>query len=301
MIQVAVTDDDVSVDQSDILLKLHEFHQQFEIPVSYFIVPFQNNTEKSISQDTTLQKALDVIRNDGSEAHPHSHRHHPFEWGYPEISGAMEFSNGLCKAFADHRFAVEEYQSKDRMFARMGEVVSEWEAFSGEKPRGFRPGWGSFSSNLYAALAEFNYEWSSTRFASRSSWHRCMGHPSEDVINERVGLMPYMQNGLVEYPILGDFGFHANNDAQEGLINLFKQQFQACIDVGAPCVLCHHPHGLEAVNNDPGSGYAIYTEIFQWLQDRGDVEFVTMSQLHNDWQAKALPEPALVFPEDYNY
>ena len=72
MIQVAITDDDITVGQSAELLKLHEFHQQFEIPVSYFIIPFPSGSEQSISQDATLQKTLDLIRDGGSEAHPHS-------------------------------------------------------------------------------------------------------------------------------------------------------------------------------------------------------------------------------------
>jgi len=290
MIQVAISDDDITVGKAGKLLELHRFHEQFGIPVSYFIIPFPRTEELSISQDTDLQRALDTIRADGSEAHPHSHRHHPFEWGYPEIIGAMEFSEGLCKAFADHRFSIELYHDKDRMLQRMVEVVEEWKKFSGEESVGFRPGWGSFSCTFYEVLKECGYKWSSTRFASRASWHRSKGYPSEDVINPHVGLNPYLQNGLIEFPILGDFGFHAKRSDGPELVALFKKQFWECLEANAPAVICHHPHGLDSDDVDPGSGYEIYSEIFEWLIARGDVEFVTMSKLYDTWKDKDLSE-----------
>ena len=36
-IAVAVTDDDITVGQAQILLKLQDFHDRFQIPVTYFI------------------------------------------------------------------------------------------------------------------------------------------------------------------------------------------------------------------------------------------------------------------------
>lgn len=300
-IAVAVTDDDITVAQSEILLKLQEFHDRFQIPVTYFIVPFPRGAPLSISGDPALCDALRVVQERGSEACAHSYQHNLFEWGYPEIAGAMSFSPPACEAFADARFAIERYHQKECMRERLRRAREEWHKATGCVQKGFRSGWGSFSGTLYELLSEEGFEWSSLRFASRTSWLWCMeGQNSTslcpDSINPAVGLLPFRQNGVIEFPVLGDFGFHTYCSRRAQLVELFKRQFMACVQQGAPCVLCHHPHGLEANDTDPNSGYDIYTEIFTWLKESGLARFVTMSALYSEWKDKAQSPPEQPMP-----
>jgi len=296
-IPVAITSDDISSGLADMLQKLHAFHQPYKIPVTYFIVPCPPN-RPGISQDPALLDAMRACNADGSEMVLHSYEHNLFEWGYPEIVSAMEFSTPACEAFADARFAIEQYHRKDAMQERLKRAAAEWTAATGKAPEGFRSGWGSFSGTLYEVLAEAGFRWTSLRFASRTSWKRCRQGQGGDpdypaVINEAIGLTPYRQNGMVEYPILGDFGFNPPPERMPDLVELFKTQFAQCASKGVPCVVCHHHHGLES--GGKGTGYEIYRVIFEWLKGQ-PVHFVTMSELHTEWQDRAIEQPVVPMP-----
>lgn len=300
-IAVAVTNDDTAAGDAAELRKVHAFQQRFGVPCSYFVIPFNRETGAGISSDPALLDAIREVCAAGSEVHPHSYTHNLFEWGYPEIVSAMEFSREACEAFADSRFAIEAYQAKEAMQRRLSRVVEEWQRAVQEPPRGFRSGWGSFSGTLYEVLCEQGFRWASVRFASRTPWLWCKRGEEDEVypesINDAVGLRPFRQNGIVEFPILGDYGFHTFRSRKESLVELFKRQFAACVDAAAPCVLVHHPHGLDAQDADPESGYEIYGEIFSWLAESGLARFVTMSRLYEEWRDKAMPAPLQVMPE----
>ena len=138
---------------------MQDFHDRFQIPVTYFIVPFPRGAPSSISGDAALCDAIRNVQARGSEACGHSYEHNLFEWGYPEIAGAMSLSQPACEAFADARFAIERYHQKDRMRERLRRAREEWHKATGCVQKGFRAGWGSFSGTLYELLTEEGVEW----------------------------------------------------------------------------------------------------------------------------------------------
>jgi peptidoglycan/xylan/chitin deacetylase (PgdA/CDA1 family) len=296
-----VTNDDLMAGKSADLLRVKDFHDRLRIPVSYFVVPFNRQTGQRISQDAELLDAMQAACAAGSEFHPHSYKHNLFEWGYPEIVAAMEISREACEAFADARFAIDDYNRKDRMRERMKRVAEEWHRATGQVPRGFRSGWGSFSRTLYEVLTEEGFKWTSLRFASRTPWMWCKdpetAPPYPERINPAVGLVPFRQEGVIEFPLLGDFGFHTRRANKPRLVELFKRQFGQCAEAGAPCVLCHHPHALAAANADANSGYEIYADIFAWLRENRAARFVTMSELYEEWKHRAVSPQPQTFPQ----
>jgi hypothetical protein len=301
-IDVAVTSDDIGVGLSDELLKVQAFHDEFDIPVTHFIVPFSLETDLGITTDPTLLDAMKSVEDRGSETQLHAYRHNLFEWGYPEIVSAMDLSEEACEQFADSRFAIEAYHQKDAMRERLGLAMDEWERATGRRPTGFRSGWGSFSGTLYELLNEQGFRWSSVRFASRTGWkwsaEECESANSyPETINEAVGLTPFRQGDLVEFPILGDFGFHARRSQADRLIGLFKRQFAICQERNAPCVMVHHFHGLSAGGDNADSGYDIYREIFTWLKETQNVRFVTMDALCEAWKDRTITKPPQRMPQ----
>lgn len=296
-IPVIWTNDDISFGCAEKLIRQLEFLKRFDIPGSFFCVPFSNTPQshgKTLADDAELLGVIDSARNQGHDFYQHGYRHTPFECGVPE-SWMLDFAPQVEAQFNEHRLEIEAQHTFDALVTMLEKGRRIWRQAFGEDSPGFRPGWASFCGNLYRALEALGYDWVTSRTNSPTSWLRNQGiWDAQPKFREAIPMqpgpaMPGLR--LMEYPLNGgDYAFRIPNEPRriDSMVDLAMEELEYVVAQNAPMMICSHYHGLEHADD---SGYAIHEKLLPKMLDDSRLEFINMAELHERYRPEPDTEP----------
>jgi len=250
-----------------------------------------------LDEDTAMLKVIEKSREKGHEFYPHGYQHDPFECGFPE-SYFLTISENTRASFDSFRFEQEAKHTFDTLVTMFENSNKIWYRAFSEHGKGFRPPYGSFCLNLYKALKETGYSWTSSRFPCLTSWRRGQGEFDEEIdFRNNIPLKPCLVEGVMELPIAGEYTWHVINEEKrmEQMVELALDEFEIYRKNSAPMVLITHFHSLQFKGiklgvdkaHPEGTGYEIHRKLLPQLQKKENAEFVTMNELFEsvscDW------------------
>ncbi len=278
------SNDDVTFGQADKMRRQLEFLAEMDVPGTFFVVP--QRSIGTIDQDNELMELLLSARSQGHELHQHGMQHDPFECGVPE-TWMMAFSPAVAARFDTDRLELEKLHTVEALTDVIGQGREIWRRAFGEDSTGFRPGWGAFCGNLYRALAQLGFSWTSSRIVNLTSWLWCQGQWDRDVaFRENMTPTPYpvLDTGVWEIPMSGGeyaFGVPDDSSRMDMMVKLALREFDWCYEKQIPFIMVSHWHGLEKNN---ASGYRVHRTFLDQVRETGKAEFMTLNECFENWR-----------------
>jgi len=271
------SNDDLGAGRADRFKNILSFLNRWGIKGSFFVIPVLEG--RPLTADKELCELMLVARDEGHCFYQHGYEHHAYENGVPEL-WMLDYNAEVKELYDRERFAMERLATRKELTRRIRAGMDIWQEVFGEMSPGYRAGWGSYSRNMYMALAELGFKWDSSRLSSRTSWLWGIEGPESSPVelSSYVPVNPYRIGELWEYPIIGDFAYRVKPGEEDAYLKLGKELFHLASRKQAPFLLVTHWHGLEHTEN---AGYRVMERFLDDLMNEDEVEPITMDQLHD--------------------
>lgn len=295
------SNDDITTGLSGAMQRQLDFLARFGLKGTFFVVPCplrQNigggTCPRPITEDAQLITLLQAAMRDGHDVQQHSTTHVCEENGTADLRMFDLMGDAAKIKHSQERFVLERLWEVDALEAQIGWGQRVWKEAFGSASEGFRPGCGSFCTNMYRALENLGFQWVSARLASMSGWMWSAGHDDYPICLEGP-VRPFQQGKLVEFPILDDVAFLIPQGKVDRMVELGWQHWQECVKRGLPYLLVSHFFALE---HEQGTGYAIHEKLLPRILDTGLAEPMTIAQYHRRLLAGEFPwaEPSSIYP-----
>lgn len=289
------TNDDIAFGHHDDLARMLEFLAPMGIPATFFVVP-RPQEARPLTDDTALVDLLKSAMRQGHECHQHSTTHVCAENGTADLR-MYDLMGDIHKAeHSSNRFVLERLWQTDAIEAQIAWGREVWVDAFGAASEGFRPGCGAFCRNLYHALENLGFLWSSSRLASLTGWKWAAGQDDYPVRWEGP-VRPTRIGGIVEYPIMDDIAFRVPRGKIDRFADLGWQHFQKCVEMDWPFLLVSHPVPLR---HSGGTGYEVHGQLLPRILESGLAEPMTVGTYHRRVLAGEFPmaDPASAYAEN---
>ncbi len=272
----AFSDDDPGMQEPELFAELLDFLKQQAVPATFFVVPFagQQPLHQKPRWVELLQRALD----EGHELQHHGWTHNtPFEFGVPPgfmldiiPDAKSRWQQDPAPIMANHTQAL----LTDKL--EQGRAI--FEQTFGLTPRGFRSPCLGACDNLYAALHDLGFEWSSNQVINPMGW-RYINREYAAGEPWTPGLPPHPfrhPSGIVETPMHSEYTWYLTEDDIDRHFALVKSDFDRARVDGDPFVVLSHYY---AMTGKWSAGLRVYERLFAYAREVGNVRFVTLSQM----------------------
>ena len=262
--------------------RMVEFLDEFGVCGSFFIVPIRwNDGEKDgdadnftcLKEDDQLVASIKAAQSLGHCFGQHGTTHVHNENGFVDFRLVNTlFGHDYSERMSRSRLYYERYWQVDALVAQYDWGRTAWRDALGNDPEGFRPGGASFCGNMYTALEQLGYMWTSGQCSSLAALTGKV-----DSLGLSPPARPIWVGGLVEIPIADDFTFNISSDDFDKAVETGWQLWQMCSERGCPFVPVSHWFMLEARD---GIGYRIQRELIPRILDTGLAEPMTLADLN---------------------
>jgi peptidoglycan/xylan/chitin deacetylase (PgdA/CDA1 family) len=288
------TNDDVTAGGQRYFNRLVPLAESLGLRGTFFIIPCPNGGKKRLTDDPGLIADVKAAMANGHEAHQHSTTHVCPENGTADLR-MYDLMGMDAKAFhSSHRFILERLWQVDALEAQIAWGRRVWTDAFGAPSEGFRPGCGAFCGNMYKALANLGFKWTSSRLVSLTGWQWVFGNENYPPSWEGP-VRPTITEGVMEFPILDDVAFKAPFEKIDQFVELGWTHWQKCVEKNWPFITVCHTGQME-VHND--SGYRIHEKLFKRILDTGHADPMTLGQYYRAVKAGTYPlaDPADAYP-----
>jgi peptidoglycan/xylan/chitin deacetylase (PgdA/CDA1 family) len=276
-----LTNDDAGSQQPELFGELLDFLAEQRVPATFFVVPAAGGVpldEKPEWVDL-LHRALD----EGHELQHHGFNHGVFEFGVPPrfmldiIPEARERWQREPEAVrAEHTLGIMRQK-----IAQGKEILTP---ILGYEPRGFRSGCLAICDDMYQALSEHGFAWSSNLVVNPMGWRYInrdydAGEPWQADVPPhpfpyKVALLP--EAGLIEVPMVSEYTWLLQPEDLERHYDLICRDYdRARHDSGVFVALSHY----YAMTGEYATGLKVYERLLNYARELGDVRFCTVSGL----------------------
>ncbi|MFA9478773.1 polysaccharide deacetylase family protein [Phycisphaerales bacterium AB-hyl4] len=284
MIPFLWTNDDISCGQYDDMARQLDFLTKYDLKGTFFVVPIRGG-DRHLTNDPKLVELLKQAMADGHEVHQHSVTHKCIENGTADLRMFDLMGEAVKIDYSQNRFVYERMWQVDALEAHIGWGRAEWIDAFGVPSAGYRPGCGSFCANMYTAVANLGFKWTSSRLVSMTGWRWSAGQYDYPLRLEGPKC-PYREGALVEIPILDDVAFKVPREKVEDFADLGWRLWEACVEAKVPYNLVCHPQYL-AFNK--GTGYAVHEKLLPRVLASGRAQAMTMHVYYQQLQANMWP------------
>jgi peptidoglycan/xylan/chitin deacetylase (PgdA/CDA1 family) len=271
----ALTNDDAGGEQPERFAELLDFLAAQQVPATFFVTPAAGGKPLDHKPEwiSLLRRALA----EGHELQLHSLTHADFEFGVPP-----DFMLDIMpEVKARWQREPERISSAHTLPALTGQLVlgkAILEQALGITPRGFRSGCLSICDNMYQALADQGFRWSSNLVVNPKGWHY-INHQFESRAGWQPDIPPHpfvYQSGILEIPMLSEYTWFVREDDVERHYQLMRDDLRRTWERSGVFVTLSH---YFAMTGAWSSGLRIYERIFAAARQWSDVRFCTLSQV----------------------
>ena len=283
----AFSNDDAGTQEPDLFAEMLDFLDEQHVPATFFVVPNAGNVR--LDQKPVWRALLDRSLDSGHELQHHAYRHDScFEFGVPpdfmidilpvEIQDAYARSPEQFTQAHGYETLRDKLEKGREILTRVLDYV----------PRGFRAPCLSMCDNTYRALHDLDFEWSSNLVVNPMGW-RYINHDYDR--NEPwaadVPPRPFRSKEQVtEVPMLSEYTWYLTSDDVDRHFALIQADYDRVrAERGAFIVLSHY----YAMGGKWSAGQEVYRRLFDYAREKGDVRFVTISQLVTEYGDRSAP------------
>lgn len=288
------SNDDITVGKIQSMERQLSFLKKHGIKGTFFVVPRPNGGKSKLTDDKPLIELLKEAAKEGHDMQQHSVTHVCIENGTADMRMYDLMGDTARLEYSTLRFSYEKMWELPNIQANIKWGMDEWVAAFGAPSPGYRPGCGAFCSNMYKALKNLGFEWSSARLVSMTGW-MWADQKYDYPIRFDGPAKPFPQDGLIEYPILDDVAFKVHENKINDFVELGWKLWEMCVEKNDPYLLVSHPFALERIE---GAGYAVHDKLIPRILETGLAEPMTLNEYHTRVKAGEFPMAA---PEErYN-
>jgi peptidoglycan/xylan/chitin deacetylase (PgdA/CDA1 family) len=285
------TNDDPGGQEPELFAELLDFLAGQEVPATFFVIPAAGGKELDTKPRwlELLQRALD----EGHELQHHGLVHTAFEFGVPPYfmldimpDSKAQWQRDPASFSAQHTQAI--------LADKLAQGQKIFERTLGYKPQGFRSPCLAICDNMYAALHDLGFQWSSNTVLNPMGWRYINrkydaapkggaaaqhGAPWQEGLAQRPFRHP---SGLIEAPIHSEYTWYLTDSDIERHFQLAKNDFDRarqaapCCAAAPPFVALSHYY---AMTGKWSAGLRVYERLFAHARKVGNVRFTTLGQL----------------------
>lgn len=270
-----LTNDDPGGQEPELFAELLDFLKQQAVPATFFVIP--NAGGESLERRPRWVELLHRALDEGHELQHHGFVHTAFEFGVPP--GFM--LDIMPESKAQWQRDPAPFAAQHTREILTDKLLKGREIFRktlGYEPLGFRAPCVAICNNMYAALQDLNFQWSSNLVVNPMGWRYInrdyeAGEPWQNMFAPR----PYRHpSGLIEAPVHSEYTWYLTEDDIERHFALAKADFDRARQHGDAFVAMSHYY---AMTGKWAAGLRVYARLFAYARELGNVRFVTLSQM----------------------
>lgn len=274
--QFVLTNDDAGMQEPKQFSELLDFLAEQEVPGTFFVVPAAG--DKSLALDPVWLALLDRALEAGHDLQLHGYTHRSaFEFGLPPdfMLDIMPQQKAQWEQASAGFTASHSYVRLAERLSRGRDILS---GIFGYEPQGFRATCLSVCDNLYHALHDLGFQWSSNQVINPAGW-RYINRQFEtrESWQAEVPPHPYRHaSGVIEAPLHSEYSWYLTEADVARQFRLARDDFDRARANGDPFIPLSH---YFAMTGQWSAGLSVYRQLFEHARARGAVRFVTLSQL----------------------
>lgn len=270
-----LTNDDPGAQEPERFAELLDFLAEQQVPATFFVIPAAGG--EPLDKRPQWLKLLARAQDEGHELQHHGFVHTAFEFGVPPNfmldimpESKAQWQRDPAPFSAHHSQAI----LTDKLL--QGREI--FRKTLGIEPRGFRAPCVAICDNMYAALHELDFAWSSNLVVNPMGWRYInrdydAGEPWQSAFPPR----PYPHpSGLIEAPVHSEYTWYLTEADVDRHFELAKADFDRARLAGDAFVAMSHYY---AMTGKWSAGLRVYTRLFDYARELGNVRFVTLSQM----------------------
>ncbi|CAN5828137.1 hypothetical protein BH10CHL1_BH10CHL1_41680 [soil metagenome] len=270
-----LTNDDPGAQEPELFAELLDFLAEQQVPATFFVIPASGG--KPLDQRpewlTLLHRALD----EGHELQHHGYIHTAFEFGVPP-NFMLDI---MPESKAQWQRDPTPFSAQHTQAILTDKLLKGREIFKntlGYEPLGFRAPCVAICDNMYAALHDLGFEWSSNIVINPMGWRYInrdydAGEPWQTAASPRPFQHPA---GLIEAPVHSEYTWYLTDEDIDRHFELAKSDFDRARQAGDPFVAMSHYY---AMTGKWSAGLRVYERLFEYARQLGNVRFVTLGQM----------------------
>lgn len=269
------SNDDAGMQEPECFAELLAFLAEQQVPATFFTVPYAGGV--SLEQKPEWVRLIGQALQAGHEVQHHGWVHTAFEFGVPPPfmldimpeSKAQWLANPLdFSVHHEYEILCDKLLLGRQIFRRL----------LGYEPIGFRSPCLAVCDNLYRALHDLGFQWSSDQVINPMGW-RYINHDYDagEPWQPEVAPFPYLhRSGVIEVPMHSEYSWYLTDDDVERHFQLAKNDFDRARQAGNAFVVLSH---YFAMTGQWSAGLRVYERLFHYARSQANVRFVTMSEL----------------------
>lgn len=270
---VVFTNDDAGMQEPELFAELLDFLAVQEVPATFFTVPSAEG--RPLDEKPRWMELLYRAVDQGHELQQHGWIHTPFEFGVPppivrQPERRAKWLRRRSRSAADHSY--------EALIRRLDQGRSVLQRSLGYTPLGFRSPYLATCDNMYRALHDLGFQWSSNQVINPMGWRYIdRDFDAGDDWDVDVPAHPYQHSsGIVEVPMHSEYTWFLDDSDIERHFQLARSDFdRAQHGEGVFVVLSHY----YALTGRWAAGMRVYERLFDHVRQHGNARFVTLSDL----------------------
>jgi len=271
----ALTNDDAGGAQPDRFRELLNFLSTQQVHATFFVTPAAGN--RPLDQKPEWIELLQRALEEGHELQLHSLTHADFEFGVPPdfMLDIMPESKSRWQREPEKIRSAHSLQALSDKLALSKEIFQRALNLA---PQGFRSGCLAICDNMYQALAEQGFRWSSNLVVNPKGWHY-INRQFDSNVAWQADIPPHpfvYRAGIIEVPIISEYTWYVEEEDIELHYQMMKEDFERAQNTSGVFVTLSHYY---AMTGEWSSGLRIYKRFFDEARKRSKVRFCTITQL----------------------
>jgi peptidoglycan/xylan/chitin deacetylase (PgdA/CDA1 family) len=272
----ALTNDDPGMQEPELFAELLDFLKDQAVPATFFVVPFAGNQplDQKPRWVELLQRALD----EGHELQHHGFNHGtPFEFGVPP-GFMLDIIPDAKARWQQDPGSVTPGHTYEVLRQKLAEGRVIFQRTLGLEPKGFRSPCLAICDNLYRALHDLDFLFSSNLVLNPMGWRYInRDYHAGEPWQPGLPTHPYRHPaGVIEAPIHSEYTWYLTDADIDRHYELAKADFDRARANGDAFVALSHYY---AMTGKWAAGLRVYERLFDHARRQGTVRFVTLSQV----------------------
>jgi peptidoglycan/xylan/chitin deacetylase (PgdA/CDA1 family) len=270
-----LTNDDAGSQQPELFGDLLDFLAEQRVPATFFVVPAAGGVP--LDRKPEWVDLLRRARDEGHELQHHGYNHGVFEFGVPP-GFMLDIIPEAKERWQREPQAVRAEHTLEVLREKLARGVEILTPILGHGPQGFRSGCLAIGDDMYQALAEQGFSWSSNLVVNPMGW-RYINREYDAGEPWQADVPPYpfpYKAGLIEVPMVSEYTWLLQAEDVERHVDLIRRDYdRACQESGIFVALSHY----YAMTGEYAAGLEVYRRLFAYACQVGDVRFCTVSEL----------------------
>lgn len=270
-----LTNDDPGAQEPELFAEFLDFLADQQVPATFFVIPASGG--ESLAQRPRWLELLQCALNAGHELQHHGYVHTAFEFGVPP-NFMLDIMPESKAAWLRDPAPFAAQHTQEILTDKLLKGREIFRKTLGYEPLGFRAPCVAICDNMYAALHDLGFHWSSNLVINPMGWRYInrdydAGEPWQTTFSPRPFRHP---SGLMEAPVHSEYTWFLTEDDIDRHFELSKRDFDRARQAGDAFVAMSHYY---AMTGKWSAGLRVYERLFAYARELGNVRFVTLSQM----------------------